>query len=112
LDWRCGGRRKTVYPRGHQARGRAWVFACRFVNPAQVRAFAQALGKRAKTDPIDAAVIAHFAEATNPQVRPLPDAMTQLLAELVARRRPIVEMIAAESQRNACVALNGCAGSQ
>jgi transposase len=57
-------------------------------------------------------VIAHFAEATNPQVRPLPDAMTQLLAELVARRRPIVEMIAAESQRNACVALNGCAGSQ
>lgn len=69
------------------------------VNPAQVRAFAQALGKRAKTDPIDAAVIAHFAEATNPQVRPLPDAMTQLLAELVARRRQIVEMIAAESQR-------------
>ena len=69
------------------------------VNPAQVRAFAQALGKRAKTDPIDAAVIAHFAEATNPQVRPLPDATTQLLAELVARRRQIVEMIAAESQR-------------
>lgn len=69
------------------------------VNPAQVRAFAQALGKRAKTDPIDAAVIAHFAEATNPQVRSLPDAMTQLLAELVARRRQIVEMIAAESQR-------------
>jgi len=69
------------------------------VNPAQVRAFAQALGKRAKTDPIDAAVIAHFAEATNPQVRQLPDAMTQLLAELVARRRQIVEMIAAESQR-------------
>ena len=39
------------------------------VNPAQVRAFAQALGKRAKTDPIDAAVIAHFAEATRPEVR-------------------------------------------
>jgi transposase len=69
------------------------------VNPAQVRAFAQALGQRAKTDPIDAAVIAHFAEATNPQVRPLPDATTRLLAELVARRRQIVEMIAAESQR-------------
>jgi transposase len=69
------------------------------VNPAQVRAFAQALGKRAKTDPIDAAVIAHFAEATNPQLRQLPDATTQLLAELVARRRQIVEMIAAESQR-------------
>lgn len=69
------------------------------VNPAQVRAFANALGKRAKTDPIDAAVIAHFAEATRPQLRPLPDATTQLLADLVARRRQIVEMIAAESQR-------------
>jgi transposase len=69
------------------------------VNPAQVRAFAQALGKRAKTDPIDAAVIAHFAEATKPQLRQLPDATTRLLAELVARRRQIVEMIAAESQR-------------
>jgi len=69
------------------------------VNPAQVRAFAQALGKRAKTDPIDAVVIAHFAEATKPQLRRLPDATTRLLADLVARRRQIVEMIAAESQR-------------
>ena len=69
------------------------------VNPAQVRAFAQALGRRAKTDPIDAAVIAHFVEATKPQLRQLPDATSQLLAELVARRRQIVEMIAAESQR-------------
>ena len=69
------------------------------VNPAQVRAFAQALGKRAKTDPIDAAVIAHFAEATNPQFRQLPDATARLLAELVTRRRQVVEMIAAESQR-------------
>lgn len=69
------------------------------VNPAQVRAFAQALGQRAKSDPIDAAVIAHFAQATNPQLRPLPDAMTRLLADLVARRRQIVEMMAAESQR-------------
>ena len=43
------------------------------VNPAQVRAFAKALGKRAKTDAIDAAVIAHFAEATNPPMRQLPD---------------------------------------
>jgi transposase len=69
------------------------------VNPAQVRAFAQALGKRAKTDPIDAAVIAHFAEATRPQVRPLPDADTQMLADLVARRRKIIQMIVAERQR-------------
>jgi transposase len=70
------------------------------VNPAQVRAFAQALGKRAKTDPIDAAVIAHFVEATKAQPRTLPDEMTRLLAELIARRRQIVEMMAAEGQRD------------
>jgi transposase len=69
------------------------------VNPAQVRAFAQALGRRAKTDPIDAGVIAHFAEATRPQIRALPDAETQLLADLVARRRQIVAMMVAERQR-------------
>jgi transposase len=69
------------------------------VNPAQVRAFATALGKRAKTDPIDAAVIARFVEATKPQIRPLPDEDTRLLAELVARRRQIIQMIVAEKQR-------------
>lgn len=69
------------------------------VNPAQVRHYAQALGKRAKTDPIDAAVIARFAEATKPAVRVLPDETTRLLADLVARRRQIVEMMAAEGQR-------------
>ena len=57
------------------------------VNPAQVRAFAQALGQRAKTDPLDAAVIARFAEAARPAIRPLADAETQLLADLIARRR-------------------------
>lgn len=69
------------------------------VNPARVRAFAQALGKRAKTDPIDAAVIAHFVEATKAEPRPLPDEMTRMLADLVGRRRQIVEMMAAEGQR-------------
>lgn len=69
------------------------------VNPAHVRAFAIALGKRAKTDPIDAAVIAHFAEATRPELRPLPDAQTTLLGDLVARRRQIVAMMVAERQR-------------
>lgn len=69
------------------------------VNPAQVRSFAKALGQRAKTDPIDADVIAHFAEATKPEVRPLPDEATQLLADLVQRRRQIIEMIGAERQR-------------
>ena len=69
------------------------------VNPAQVRAFAIALGRRAKTDPIDAQVIAHFAAATKPQVRPLPDTATQALGDLVARRRQIIEMIVAERAR-------------
>src|SRR5215471_9650031 len=75
------------------------------VNPAQVRAFAKALGQRAKTDPIDAAVIAHFAQATRPEPRPLPDEATQLLADLVARRRQIVEMIGAERQREKRMAI-------
>jgi transposase len=62
------------------------------VNPAQVRHFAQALGRRAKTDPIDASMIARFVEATKPDLRPLADEATQLLADLVARRRQIIEM--------------------
>lgn len=69
------------------------------VNPAQIRAFAKAIGQRAKTDPIDADVIAHFAAATRPEPRPLPDKATRLLADLMARRRQIVEMIGAERQR-------------
>lgn len=69
------------------------------VNPAQVRAFATAIGQRAKTDPIDARVIAHFVAATRPAVRPLPDAETRFLADLVQRRRQIIDMIGAESQR-------------
>jgi transposase len=69
------------------------------VNPAQVRAFAAAVGKRAKTDAIDAGVLAHFAEATKPQIRPLPDEETRLLADLISRRRQIIAMIVAERQR-------------
>jgi transposase len=69
------------------------------VNPVQVRAFAKAIGQRAKTDPIDAGVIAHFAEATNLEPRPLPDEQTRLFADLVGRRRQIVAMIGAERQR-------------
>ena len=69
------------------------------VNPAQVRHYAQALGQRAKTDPIDAHVLARFAADVKPEVRPLPDEMTQFLADLVARRRQIVEMLKAERQR-------------
>ena len=75
------------------------------VNPAQIRAFAKALGQRAKTDPIDAAVIARFAEATKPEPRPLPDEATRLLADLVARRRQIIEMIGAERSRETRVTI-------
>jgi transposase len=75
------------------------------VNPAQIRDFAKAIGRRAKTDPIDAAVIAHFAEATKPEPRPLPDEATRLLADLVARRRQIIEMIVAERQRESRVVI-------
>jgi transposase len=57
------------------------------------------LGKRAKTDPIDADVIAHFIEATKPKVRPLPDEATRQLSDLVGRRSQIVAMIVAEQQR-------------
>jgi len=73
------------------------------VNPAQVRAFAGALGQRAKSDPIDAGVIAAFVAATRPEPRPLPDAETRTLGELVARRRQIVAMIVAEENRERSV---------
>jgi transposase len=69
------------------------------VNPRQVRDFAKALGQLAKTDALDAQVLAHFAEAVRPAVRPLPDAATQALAALVTRRRQLVEMLVAEDNR-------------
>lgn len=69
------------------------------VNPRQVRKFAGAIGRLAKTDAIDAAVIAHFAQAVRPTVRPLPDDLAVRLAEVMARRRQLVVMINAEKQR-------------
>lgn len=69
------------------------------VNPRQIRAFAQAIGRTAKTDPIDAEVIALFGERVRPEPRPLPDAETQALAALVTRRRQLLEMLHAERQR-------------
>lgn len=74
-------------------------FAVIVVNPAQVRAYANAIGRRAKTDAIDAAVIAAFVAATKPQIRPLRDQQTQDLSALVDRRRQIVQMIVAEENR-------------
>jgi transposase len=69
------------------------------VNPRQVRDFAKATGTLAKTDALDAAVLAHFAEAIRPSPRPVPDATTQTLAALVTRRRQLVEMCTAEENR-------------
>jgi transposase len=69
------------------------------VNPRQIRDFARATGQLAKTDTLDARVIALFAERIRPEPRPIPDADSQMLAELVARRRQVVEMIGMESNR-------------
>ena len=69
------------------------------VNPRQIRSFAKALGKLAKTDAIDAEVIALFADKVRPQVRPLPTADARALGERVVRRRQIVEMIGMEANR-------------
>ena len=69
------------------------------VNPRQIRSFAKALGKLAKTDAIDAEVIALFADKVRPQIRPLPTSDARALGELVARRRQVVEMIGMEANR-------------
>ena len=75
------------------------------VNPRQVRDFAKATGRLAKTDTLDAAVLAHFAAAVQPAVRPLPDAATQGLAAVVTRRRQLVDMLTAERNRLSCAPL-------
>ena len=69
------------------------------VNPRQVRNFARASGELAKTDAIDAQVLSAFARASRPQVRPPKDADTQDLAEILARRRQLVDMRVQELQR-------------
>ena len=69
------------------------------VNPRQVRDFARATGKLAKTDALDAQVLAHFAEVVRPPVRPLRDAEAQSLNSLVARRHQVVTMLVSEKNR-------------
>jgi len=69
------------------------------VNPRQIRDFARATGMLAKTDTLDARVIARFGEAVRPAVRPLPTEHAERLGELVARRRQLVEMLGAETNR-------------
>ena len=69
------------------------------INPRQSRAFGKATGQLAKTDVIDALTLAHFGEAVRPAVRPLPDAQTRALSALLARRRQLIDMRTAETNR-------------
>jgi len=70
------------------------------VNPRQIRDFARATGQLAKTDALDAQIMARFAEVVQPAVRPLPTAAAQALGDLVARRRQLIEMLGAERNRH------------
>jgi transposase len=69
------------------------------VNPRQGRDFAKAMGQLAKTDALDAGMLADFAQRVRPEPRPLPDDAAQLLDSLLTRRRQIVEMLTAEKNR-------------
>jgi len=69
------------------------------INPRQIRAFATATGVLAKTDALDATVLAHFGAAVRPTPRPLPDPATQHIAALVTRRRQLLDMLTAERNR-------------
>jgi len=69
------------------------------VNPTRVRHFARSTGQWAKTDRLDAKVLAHFAQAVRPQVRPLRSQEEEYLAALVTRRRQVVAMLTAEKNR-------------
>lgn len=74
-------------------------FPVAVVNPRQVRDFAKASGKLAKTDAIDSNILADFAKAIKPEIRQLPDSTTEELKALVARRKQIIEMLTAEKNR-------------
>jgi transposase len=69
------------------------------VNPRQVRSYARSVGQLAKTDRIDARILARFAAAVRPEPRPLPDAETSELEAMITRRRQLIEMITAERNR-------------
>ena len=73
------------------------------INPRPARDFAKAPGQLAKTDQVDARVLAHFGEALQPPVRPLPDAQTRALEALLTRRRQLVDMMVAEKNRHAAL---------
>lgn len=89
---------------GRFERGLAWALAAAqlpvaVVNPRQVRAFGRATGQLAKTDALDAALLARYGAQLEPESRPQPDAAQTELAELEARRRQLRDMLTAERQR-------------
>lgn len=69
------------------------------INPRQARDFAKSTGQLAKTDRLDAQVLAHFGEAVRPPMRALPDADTHALGSVLARRRQVVDILVAEKNR-------------
>ncbi len=89
-----GGYEREVY-----AQLSAAGIAVARINPRQARDFAKSTGKLAKTDKIDARVLAHFAQAIQPQIRPVPSEQTAQLQALLSRRRQVVEMLVAEKNR-------------
>jgi transposase len=90
----CGGWEKRLL----KALIQAELPLCR-INPRQIRDFARSTGQLAKTDKIDAHILAKYAKTLNPDPKPIPDAETQALAELMTRRQQISDMIVAEKNR-------------
>ena len=82
------------------------------VNPRQVRDFARATGKLAKTDSIDAAILAHFAQAVQPRSEPLPDPIAVKLESAVSRRRQLVDMMTSEKNRRGMLMLQRSASKR
>jgi transposase len=72
---------------------------CAVINPRQARDFAKATGQLAKTDRLDAGILAQFADRIRPTPRPLPDPETKALSDLMRRRRQLIEMVTAEKNR-------------
>ncbi|MGC4108410.1 MAG: transposase [Thermomicrobiales bacterium] len=91
----CAGSHGRPGRTGHRRPGYRWARRCR----RQVRDFAKAIGQLAKTDILDAHVLAHFADVVRPETRALPSADAQALSAVLTRRRQIIAMIVAEQQR-------------
>ena len=93
-SWKRPADTRSPSPSRWRARGSPWPWRSR-----QIRDFARATGQLAKTDALDARIIALFAEAVRPIARPVPDEHARALGELVARRRQLVDMLTAEQNR-------------